>query len=144
MREGLDEDCITSPTSGGCCTTEHGTREGRAPEVSPVDCLGIRCGRLRRLIGHEIARQLLPGRTSRTTTRATSDREHTAYGIRPESTTTPPVRDEVVLVEPRGLEPLTPCLQSRCATNCAMAPSGECGLRPAWTLRRLRPAPVPG
>ena len=25
-------------------------------------------------------------------------------------------------VEPRGLEPLTPCLQSRCATNCAMAP----------------------
>lgn len=27
------------------------------------------------------------------------------------------------MVEPRGLEPLTPCLQSRCATNCAMAPS---------------------
>ncbi len=27
------------------------------------------------------------------------------------------------LVEPRGLEPLTPCLQSRCATNCAMAPT---------------------
>ena len=27
-------------------------------------------------------------------------------------------------VEPRGLEPLTPCLQSRCATNCAMAPGG--------------------
>ena len=26
------------------------------------------------------------------------------------------------LVEPRGLEPLTPCLQSRCATNCAKAP----------------------
>ena len=26
------------------------------------------------------------------------------------------------VVEPRGLEPLTPCLQSRCATNCAMAP----------------------
>ena len=25
-------------------------------------------------------------------------------------------------VEPRGLEPLTPCLQSKCATNCAMAP----------------------
>ena len=25
-------------------------------------------------------------------------------------------------VEPRGLEPLTPCLQSRCATNCAKAP----------------------
>lgn len=25
-------------------------------------------------------------------------------------------------VEPRGLEPLTLCLQSRCATNCAMAP----------------------
>ena len=30
------------------------------------------------------------------------------------------------LVEPRGLEPLTPCLQSRCATNCAKAP-GEAG-----------------
>src|SRR5665648_890195 len=28
----------------------------------------------------------------------------------------------LLLVEPRGLEPLTPCLQSRCATNCAMAP----------------------
>ena len=28
-------------------------------------------------------------------------------------------------VEPRGLEPLTPCLQSRCATNCAMAPHGR-------------------
>ncbi len=26
------------------------------------------------------------------------------------------------VVEPRGLEPLTPCLQSRCATNCAKAP----------------------
>ena len=25
-------------------------------------------------------------------------------------------------VEARGLEPLTPCLQSRCATNCAMPP----------------------
>src|SRR5690625_7417123 len=30
-------------------------------------------------------------------------------------------------VEPRGLEPLTPCLQSRCATNCATAPRhGRC------------------
>src|SRR5699024_7453683 len=26
-------------------------------------------------------------------------------------------------VEPRGLEPLTLCLQSRCATNCATAPT---------------------
>ena len=25
-------------------------------------------------------------------------------------------------MEPRGLEPLTPCLQSKCATCCAMAP----------------------
>jgi hypothetical protein len=42
-------------------------------------------------------------------------------------------------VEPRGLEPLTPCLQSKCATNCAMAPDhaapsawddiAECSLR---------------
>jgi len=32
-------------------------------------------------------------------------------------------------VEPRGLEPLTPCLQSRCATNCAKAPfAGRSGL----------------
>lgn len=31
-------------------------------------------------------------------------------------------------VEPRGLEPLTPCLQSRCATNCAMAPLGAVAL----------------
>ena len=27
-------------------------------------------------------------------------------------------------VDPRGLEPLTPCLQSKCATNCAMGPGG--------------------
>src|SRR4249919_2798312 len=27
-----------------------------------------------------------------------------------------------MMVEPRGLEPLTPCLQSKCATYCAMAP----------------------
>src|SRR5690348_16227659 len=27
-------------------------------------------------------------------------------------------------VEPAGLEPATPCLQSRCATNCAKAPRG--------------------
>ncbi len=26
------------------------------------------------------------------------------------------------MVEARGLEPRTPCLQSRCATNCAMPP----------------------
>jgi hypothetical protein len=31
----------------------------------------------------------------------------------------------LLVVEPRGLEPLTPCLQSRCATNCAKAPSRE-------------------
>ena len=30
-------------------------------------------------------------------------------------------------MEPRGLEPLTPCLQSRCATNCAKAPGGTPG-----------------
>ncbi len=30
-----------------------------------------------------------------------------------------------LLVEPRGLEPLTPCLQSRCATNCAKAPDAR-------------------
>ena len=35
-----------------------------------------------------------------------------------------------LVVEPRGLEPLTPCLQSRCATNCAMAP-GVSTSRPA-------------
>ena len=29
---------------------------------------------------------------------------------------------KALLVEPGGLEPPTPCLQSRCATNCAMAP----------------------
>jgi hypothetical protein len=28
-------------------------------------------------------------------------------------------------VEPRGLEPLTPCLQSKCATCCAMAPDSQ-------------------
>ena len=35
-------------------------------------------------------------------------------------------------VEPTGLEPVTPCLQSRCATNCAMAPGAapERAVRP--------------
>src|SRR5699024_8644310 len=32
--------------------------------------------------------------------------------------------DLCIRVEPTGLEPVTPCLQSRCATNCAMAPGG--------------------
>jgi site-specific DNA recombinase len=40
------------------------------------------------------------------------------------------------LVELRGLEPLTPCLQSRCATSCAIAPDiclqGTSGCRQAW------------
>ena len=27
-----------------------------------------------------------------------------------------------LVVEPTGLEPVTPCLQSRCAASCAMAP----------------------
>ena len=42
----------------------------------------------------------------------------------PDATTPSPAREPGAdeLVEPRGLEPLTPCLQSRCATNCAMAP----------------------
>ncbi len=39
----------------------------------------------------------------------------------------PPARgaDRVTWVETRGLEPLTPCLQSRCATNCATSPGSE-------------------
>ena len=53
-------------------------------------------------------------------------------------------------VEPRGLEPLTPCLQSRCATNCAMAPSWHSAgpVRPSggpgrWRSRRCRsPGPT--
>ena len=32
------------------------------------------------------------------------------------------VKPALTRVEPTGLEPVTPCLQSRCATNCAMAP----------------------
>ncbi len=48
-------------------------------------------------------------------------------------------------VEPRGLEPLTPCLQSRCATNCAMAPGGWVSApcrwpRPTGPARPARPA----
>lgn len=37
------------------------------------------------------------------------------------------------MVEPRGLEPLTLCLQSRCATNCAKAPVRPDGR--GWLLR---------
>ena len=33
-----------------------------------------------------------------------------------------------IVVEPTGLEPVTPCLQSRCATNCAIAPGMSAGL----------------
>jgi hypothetical protein len=43
-------------------------------------------------------------------------------------------------VEARGLEPLTPCLQSRCATNCAMPPWGVQLWVPASVS--LRPAGV--
>src|SRR5680860_861754 len=39
-------------------------------------------------------------------------------------------------VELRGLEPLTPCLQSRCATNCATAP--EWTSRPTGSDRSVR------
>ena len=38
-------------------------------------------------------------------------------------------------VEPRGLEPLTPCLQSKCATNCAIAPDAG-GRRQAYAVRQ--------
>ena len=33
-----------------------------------------------------------------------------------------PVSCKSLVVELTGLEPVTPCLQSRCATNCAIAP----------------------
>ncbi len=42
------------------------------------------------------------------------------------------------MVEPRGLEPLTPCLQSRCATNCAKAP-GWCR---RWCRHGVRRTPA--
>src|SRR5918994_3545496 len=42
----------------------------------------------------------------------------------PDKNNNPRLTWGVLPVEPRGLEPLTPCLQSRCATNCAMAPRG--------------------
>src|SRR5690625_6509196 len=37
-------------------------------------------------------------------------------------------------VEARGLEPLTLCLQSRCATNCAMPPPPPA--HSIWNIRR--------
>lgn len=40
-------------------------------------------------------------------------------------------------VEARGLEPLTPCLQSRCATNCAMPPRGVQLCASGWCSRGL-------
>lgn len=47
-------------------------------------------------------------------------------------------------VEPRGLEPLTPCLQSRCATNCAMAPCGSgAGTHPGAQNRSRRHRSAP-
>jgi hypothetical protein len=47
-------------------------------------------------------------------------------------------------VEPRGLEPLTPCLQSKCATNCAMAPVRPSPIPREWPGRRtmVRPSSV--
>src|SRR5699024_11415146 len=39
-------------------------------------------------------------------------------------------------VEVRGLEPLTLCLQSRCATNCAIPP---CGSSPSHRIGVLGP-----
>ena len=42
-------------------------------------------------------------------------------------------------VELTGLEPVTPCLQSRCATNCAIAP-GEADGESTADRRRSRPS----
>ncbi len=42
-------------------------------------------------------------------------------------------------VEARGLEPLTPCLQSRCATSCATPPGATGAGAPAVGLRGLEP-----
>src|SRR5829696_578095 len=49
--------------------------------------------------------------------------------------------DKGKIVEPRGLEPLTPCLQSKCATNCAMAPRQSF---PSWEAQPLRTKPASG
>ena len=50
------------------------------------------------------------------------------------------------MVEPTGLEPVTPCLQSRCAASCAMATegAGRClPAVPASARSASRPAAVP-
>src|SRR5690625_4295579 len=57
------------------------------------------------------------------------DIHHAALRHHEQATESRPQTGDVVglnndfLVEARGLEPLTPCLQSRCATNCATPPS---------------------
>ncbi len=48
------------------------------------------------------------------------------------------------IVEPGGLEPPTPCLQSRCATNCAMAPKLLFSFTAGTTLTKpVKPRSVP-
>jgi hypothetical protein len=70
-------------------------------------------------------RRLPPGRH----THADCRRSQVVRQDRTPRTTTPTesrrYRPWWAVVEPRGLEPLTPCLQSRCATNCAMAPGND-------------------
>ena len=50
-------------------------------------------------------------------------------------------------VELAGFEPATLCLQSRCATSCAIAPTGEhVRMLPTWAREdlNLRPHPYQG
>jgi hypothetical protein len=43
-------------------------------------------------------------------------------------------------VEPTGLEPVTPCLQSKCAASCAMAPRSLFALVGGSLALRTKPA----
>lgn len=86
----------------------HGARTAESPTIAPVPRRGAASGATG-----------IPGGT------LGPDSSHSA-GSPTRRSPCPPKngmeRGIFLSVEPRGLEPRTPCLQSRCATNCAMAP----------------------
>src|SRR5690606_10407180 len=120
-------------------TTEHGHHEGPRKHLGTALRLLVDCGPMyartddhgRRLANQTFYDRIDISEDERATIRlaepfAALTPEPTSTDVRCSSTSS--------WVEPRGLEPLTPCLQSRCATNCAKAP-GDRTCRSAGSVR---------
>ena len=154
----------SSPPAGGCTPHCSGARSTCPTTTAPGRCTRPPCCTCRTPSSRPPA---CPGWSTPRPTRSSSPRAcHAFFGLphlrravqsRPSSPAAEgaksPLRraEGVLVVEPRGLEPLTPCLQSRCATNCAKAPvelsvvrpiprAPEVGVRPGRWPRPRGPA----